>query len=293
MTQEIFSTPPGRNTTRAYCWSLEELALLREAYSGGMNAPVDLIRLAHLLGRYKPNICRKARALGLTNQRRWKIEGGKKPWHPFFATEEERRTFQGERMRLWIAEHGHPRGALGMKLTEEHKAKMREGSQRAWNDPHSKFFAPELVQQRSDRMLQLNINGKAHQRYTRTSGGKREDLGDTYFRSSWEANYARVLNFLLTHKEILRWEYEPYTFVFEKIKRGTRAYTPDFKVFFQDGHHEWHEVKGWMDPKSKTRLTRMAQFFPEEPLVIIDAQWFKQARRSGLVGLIAHWEGHA
>ena len=57
--------------------------------------------------------------------------------------------------------------------------------------------------------------------------------------------------------EILKWEYEPETFWFEKIKRGVRTYTPDFKVTEKDGSIIFHEVKGYMDARSKTKLKRM------------------------------------
>lgn len=122
----------------------------------------------------------------------------------------------------------------------------------------------------------------------RGRGGKREDLNGKYFRSSWEANYARFLNFLINIKEIKCWEYEPDTFEFKEIKRGTRFYTPDFKVFCKDGSIEYHEVKGWMDKKSITRHRRMEKYYPEVKITIIDKAWF---RRSGkdLQRLIPHW----
>lgn len=128
------------------------------------------------------------------------------------------------------------------------------------------------------------------QMYSRTASGKRPDLNDRYFRSSWEANYARFLNFELAHGLIVSWDYECQVFWFEKIKRGTRSYTPDFKVVFPDGHHEWHEVKGWMDPRSVTRIARMRRYYPDEFLRIIDKEWFKDARRKGLPGLLPGWE---
>lgn len=128
--------------------------------------------------------------------------------------------------------------------------------------------------------------------YTRCHGGKRSDLGDMFFRSSWEANYARYLNWCITRGEVLSWQYESKTFIFEKIKRGTRSYTPDFKVFLpgENGKYEWHEVKGWMDPKSKVKLKRMEIYFPEETIKIIDKTFFNQAKRTGLSSMIQNWE---
>ena len=56
----------------------------------------------------------------------------------------------------------------------------------------------------------------------RGSGGRRDDLDGLFVRSSWEANYARYLNWLVKLGEIKGWEYEADTFAFDKIKRGTR-----------------------------------------------------------------------
>jgi hypothetical protein len=127
------------------------------------------------------------------------------------------------------------------------------------------------------------------QPYSRAVSGKRPDLGGLYLRSRWEANYARYLNLEVKLGSIGSWEYEPKTFVFESIKRGTRSYTPDFLLHFADGSHVWHEVKGWMDDKSRIRLERIAKFYPDEKVVVIGAPWFKaNARR--LAGLIPEWE---
>lgn len=91
-----------------------------------------------------------------------------------------------------------------------------------------------------------------------------------YFRSKWEANYALYLDFLVDHKEIYKWEFEPDTFMFEAIKLGTRSYTPDFKVFKNRDIYEYHEVKGYMDSRSKTKLKRFAKYYPNEKLVLVD-----------------------
>lgn len=121
-------------------------------------------------------------------------------------------------------------------------------------------------------------------------GGKRADLGGRFFRSRSEANYARYLNLLQRNGQIVAWAYEPHTFVFEGIARGTMSYTPDFRVDYQDGHHEFHEVKGWLDATSKTRLKRMQKYYPSEKVVVIPQRWFSQARKNGLSAVIPGWE---
>lgn len=104
----------------------------------------------------------------------------------------------------------------------------------------------------------------------RTIGGKKK-----YFRSKWEANYARYLEYLKSQRAILDWEHEPQTFWFEEIKRGVRSYLPDFKVHCKDGGHYFVEVKGYMDAKSKTKISRFKKYYPNEKLVVITAEWFK------------------
>ena len=114
------------------------------------------------------------------------------------------------------------------------------------------------------------------------TAGYRADLGGKYFRSAWEANYARFLTF--TH---VRWEYESKTFWFEKIRRGVRSYTPDFHL---PDEGVYHEVKGWMDSKSQTKLKRMKKYYPGENVIVVDREFFKAANRQGLCRLIPYWE---
>ena len=91
-----------------------------------------------------------------------------------------------------------------------------------------------------------------------------------YLKSSWELKYAQFLDKELSNGKMKRWEYEPDTFWFEKIKRGVRSYTPDFKVEHLNGKVEYHEVKGYLDSKSKTKLNRMRIYYPDIEMKLID-----------------------
>ena len=127
--------------------------------------------------------------------------------------------------------------------------------------------------------------------YSRCKGGRRPDLDDRYFRSAWEANIARYLNFLMEQGEVISWEYEPATFEFHEIKRGTRSYTPDFRLWKPNGDYEWWEVKGWHDAKSKTRLKRFAKYYPEENAklsLIGPGEYRAIAKHSNLIS--SYWE---
>lgn len=114
-------------------------------------------------------------------------------------------------------------------------------------------------------------------------GGKR-----FYAKSNYERRYALYLEFLKKHGHIVDWEYEPKTFYFEGIKRGTNNYKPDFKVYFPNGKYQWVEVKGYMEAKDFTKMKRMAKYFPEEKITIVDKQWFS-SNGPKLRGVIKEW----
>lgn len=117
----------------------------------------------------------------------------------------------------------------------------------------------------------------------RTKQGKRIDLENQYFRSAWEANYARYLNWLCRQKKIKDWQYEPRVFRFEGVTRGPYTYTPDFAITTLDGSIVYHEVKGWMDSASRSRLKRFARFYPELTLEVIDHVRYKQLHAMGKI----------
>lgn len=97
-----------------------------------------------------------------------------------------------------------------------------------------------------------------------------------FLKSSWELAYAIYLDSELKSDKIVSWEYEPETFWFERIKRGIRSYTPDFKVKYSDGRVEYHEVKGYLDAKSKTKLNRMRIYHPDIVMKLVDRAVMKE-----------------
>jgi hypothetical protein len=101
------------------------------------------------------------------------------------------------------------------------------------------------------------------------------DKEPIYFRSSWEFYYALFLEKLRREGKIIDFRHEPKCFWFENIKRGVRSYLPDFCVTHLDGSEEWCEVKGYYDSKSKTKMKRMAKYYPEVKIRLIGGDWFK------------------
>ena len=117
------------------------------------------------------------------------------------------------------------------------------------------------------------------------------EIGGTriHFRSRSEANYARYLHWLHERGEIKSWAHEPKTFWFDGVRRGCTSYLPDFKVTENSGRVVWHEVKGWMDDKSRVKLKRMAKYHPDEQILVVDTKAY--ALVASAVGkMIEGWE---
>jgi hypothetical protein len=110
-----------------------------------------------------------------------------------------------------------------------------------------------------------------------------------YYRSLWERNFARWLEFQKQSGMIKDWLHEPQTFWFTEIKRGVRSYLPDFKVTNLEGDHYWVEVKGFYDSKSLTKIKRFNKYYPNESLRLIDAKWFASNNQKMRL-IIPSWE---
>lgn len=273
-------------TTRDSYWSDDELARLIAWYqrpNADGRDTLDLPSLAAELNRDKTNVCRKAKALGLTKQGRvLRTEGARK------------RNSDG--VKKTIREKGHPRGALGMKHSESAIKLISAKSREAWQERQQRPLLMDLNRTKTARtnMERYGVACAAHafnqgkNVYSRCRRGVREDLG-IFVRSRWEANYARYLKFLQERADIAAWEYEPTTFRFDGVSRGPYTYKPDFKVITGDGSVQYHEVKGWMDSASRGKLKRFAKFYPQMTLVVIEQKAYRQIERA-LSSVIAHWE---
>ena len=116
----------------------------------------------------------------------------------------------------------------------------------------------------------------------------RPDLG-LYMRSSWEANFARLLNYETEQGIVTRWEYEPDIFIFDLVSKGTRAYVPDFKVWSAFAEEpSYVEVKGYMDAKSRLKLKRMARYYPDVEVLVIGSKEYREIDRN--MQKLPHWE---
>lgn len=125
----------------------------------------------------------------------------------------------------------------------------------------------------------------------RYHAGKWAEIGGKkiFFRSKWERNYARWLEWQKGRGLILDWQYEPRTFWFDGIKRGCVSYKPDFYIVTTQGDEKWIEVKGYYDARSFTKIRRFRKYFPKERLELVDKEFFKK-NNAKLKLLVPGWE---
>lgn len=251
------------------CLSEQERELIRWWYASVDAAQIksgdfDLPRLAEILDRPHSNICRAARQMGLTNKGRKKSDK---------LSERAAKNTSA----LWKIKP-HPRGMLGKK----HNPETREKFSKSTKLRFKRERGTEKEARRIEKMMRTKEkNGTLHPHRKRGSwkqawaevGGKR-----IFCRSSWEVNYAHLLEDKKQSGIIKDWQHEPETFWFEKIRRGVRSYKPDFKITWADDLSvEYHEIKGWMDAKSKTKLKRMKIYHPDVSVIVLNEKKYKLA----------------
>jgi len=199
----------------------------------------------------------------------------------------EQKKAVGLRIRKYIDDNGHPKGALGMKHSEETKQKIGEMSKANYAK-----LTDEQIAERIIKMMKTKVkNGTAYPERKASWKAEWRTIGENkkYYRSKWEANYARYLEWLKSNNQIKDWKHEPTTFWFEDIKRGVVSYLPDFLVTELNGNQSYHEVKGWMDPKSKTKLKRMAKYYPHIKIVLIQKKEYESIKKT-MSSIILDWE---
>ena len=234
----------------------------------------DLDELTLMLGRsQKSNVSRRARELGVSDRTR--------------PMSEKTVKAHSKIMVETIKKYGHPKGALGIKHSEETRKLLSEKSIAGHAARTEEQKAATSLKTQKTR-VKMGIaypqrKGCSWKQQWAEFGGKRN-----YYRSQWELNYARYLEMLKNLGEIKEWEHEPKTFWFEGVRRGTVSYLPDFRVTENNGSIAYHEVKGWMDDKSKTKIRRMAKYHPDVKLVVIDSKAYKTLARQ-VKGVVDGW----
>lgn len=232
--------------------------------------------LAKKLKRTRHLVCRYAKEMGLTDIGRKKIE--------FKCFD----LIRG--IPMWT-KGDHPRGMLGKKHTEETLDKLSIQSKRVMKE----LIESGRMRGKTEKMCETKLKkygtlGTRNRAKCSWKAGWRIISEQKYFfRSSWEANYARFLEIEKSEGRIANWEHEPLYFKFEKEKTGSVCFLPDFRVTKLDGAIEYHEVKGWFDERSIETLTRMKIHFPSMILIVIPRAWFRKYNREYSKS-ISEWE---
>jgi hypothetical protein len=111
----------------------------------------------------------------------------------------------------------------------------------------------------------------------------------TYFPCRMEANYFRYLKWQKDQEIIIDFEYQPEEFDFtSKYKHGTTRYKPDFKVEDAFGWY-WVETKGYIDAKTKTKMKRVKELFPDCRVDLVTYTEYKKLGKE-IGALIPGWE---
>lgn len=209
------------------------------------------------------------------------------------AWTQQRRNAIGERTKALFKLKGHPRGMKGKRHSAACVAGMIKRVRAQWADPKHKFNSRTYRQGLSDNAANYQASRTNRENdYSRCKRGKRPDLGEIFFRSSWEANYARYLNWQIQTGEIYSWTYEGERFVFAREDREIRSYMPDFKVRdAASSTPRYVEVKGWMDDKSKRRLEMMAKHYPNVSLKLVGAKEYTMLNKQ-FATVLPGWEIH-
>ena len=248
---------------KIHVMSDEEREELIEMYQSGiLRGDGKLKEFCVKFNRTPQYVARQARSLGLTSKnRKFTAEYGMKV---------------KKRVSEWYKTHEHPRGMLGKKHTAKLCEDMRKKSKSRWENMTEEERHQAVMKSLNGRILKrgkLSPN-KKHGSWKsdwRTIGGKK-----TYYRSRWEANYARYLEFLRESGKIANWLHEPTTFLFVKEQS---SYLPDFLVTLTNGEIEYHEVKGWMDDRSSNKISLMRKYHPEKKLVLVRRKEYEDIER--------------
>jgi hypothetical protein len=227
--------------------------------------------LSKELKRTRQFIARYAQSIGLTNFKRTR-------------SLEYNKRISLQRVGWW-SNRIHPKGMLGKKHSQEF-CKKQSFRFKSWHVSLSDEFKAKMYKKAVITARERGNYDRKHGSWKqewKTIGGKKK-----FFRSRWEVNYAKYLEFLKVQGKISDWLHEPETFWFNDILRGARSYLPDFKIINLDGTHSWVEVKGWMDDRSKTKLKRFKKYYPEEKIEVVRGDWFK--KNADILSGLCQWE---
>lgn len=193
---------------------------------------------------------------------------------------EEQREAQRQRNKSKKQKDLVSKALKGKSKTEEHKQALKD------------------AKAKEDKIKRAKINGDNRRGKPQPEGwvqnmkityggvfrgraGKRKDLDDMYFRSSWEANYARVLKC-----SQIDYYFEQKSFLIDLPNGGKSRYTPDF---YLPQHDKFIEVKGYWMPNARIKYILFKKQYPNIKIEILDGEKYNQLKEE-YKELIKEWE---
>lgn len=158
------------------------------------------------------------------------------------------------------SEKGRNTSSITMKnkpKTEQHKQKLKEAKQKEDKELRAKINGDN----RRGKKHSKEVIEKIAKNSVKSKRGIRQDLGH-FVRSSWEANYARILNYLN-----INYEYEPQVFWLKRNDGSEISYLPDFKI-----GDLYIEVKGYWREVSREKFELFKNQYPEIKIITIETK---------------------
>lgn len=247
---------------------------IRSAYATGM--PFKIQELEKQLGRSYHAIACRAGLLGVSARRGKYIRPHLRQEPKAKMTGEERSAMMKDRHRNF------PHPMLGRRWTPEERLAISARNKGRKVHPETLL---KIMKTKMEKYGSLVLTKRGNWK----SGWRVIGPQKIYARSTWEANYARYLELLRNEGTISKWEHEPVTFWFARSRSGPRCYIPDFRVTFPSGKIQFHEVKRWMDARSRIKLVRMEKYHPKIKIVLVQLEWFSKHHKN-LQNRIPEWE---
>ncbi|HXI17011.1 MAG TPA: hypothetical protein VNM48_11625, partial [Chloroflexota bacterium] len=176
----------GLNTKAPASWTSEQVHQLCDWYAERAGLYTDIRVLAERLGRSYMAVALKANELGFGDFRR-KSPLPPKPrvqsWKTKYPTLAEARAARIAAKKAWYLTHEHPRGALGMKHSDEARRKMGSASKRtadARTQAQRTAIARKGIATKMSRYGTGSPGTHAGNAYSRAKRGKRDDLGGQF-----------------------------------------------------------------------------------------------------------------
>lgn len=158
------------------------------------------------------------------------------------------------------------------KYGTEHWSQTIEGKRKISKIHSGKICSPEQIKKMSIASRKKLKNQNV---FSFSKKGIRDDL-NCFFRSTWEANYARYLNFIGE-----KWAYESKTY---ELGEGI-SYTPDF--ILENGTHI--EIKGWLTEKGLKKLNLFQNQYPFINFIFVGKKEYIEIKAQYQF-IIANWE---